>query len=346
MTCRTVFPFIVAALVGLTTGCAPALVAAPRLVAVWPAAGASLPIARHSFELTFNRDLNADSSFAAVWRDHDGAALPTDTVVKRDDGRRLRVKLLDAEPGDYRLSWHAVAAHGGAAVDGEQAFSLRDESPGAPRLVVSRATADTGDKVQIVGDGFGEDCVVRLSIGDDDQELSIAGTDQRGSFVAEAKVPASVAFGTQPVQAVDEWGATASAALQVRWGGWPPLLVFTTGRSGPGAGEVTFLLSARNRSDYLLERVRVILEDPPDGTLVVAEPAPRRLERAIAWDLPIVDRGVVGPFRATYRVSAPVTSHSRIEFRHRRPHGCSGDQCLPAFISETTSDSSLVYPAD
>jgi hypothetical protein len=44
-------------------------------------------------------------------------------------------------------------------------------------------------------------------------------------------------------------------------------------------------------------------------------------------------------------VTDPVVSHARIEFRHRRPYGC-GDDCPPAFVTETTSESTLVFPAD
>jgi hypothetical protein len=102
----------------------------------------------------------------------------------------------------------------------------------------------------------------------------------------------------------------------------------------------------RNRSDYLLERVRVTMADPDGGRFVAAEPATHRDEQAVVWDIPSVDRGVVGPFRATYRVSAAVAMHARVEFRHRRPHGCNGEECLPAFVSETSSESTLVYPAD
>jgi hypothetical protein len=159
-------------------------------------------------------------------------------------------------------------------------------------------------------------------------------------------VPAGVPFGLQPVSAVDAWGDSATAALQVRWGGWPPLVAFTVGQPGPGAGEITFTLSVRNRSDYLLERVRIVFEDPAGASFVAAQPAPLRGDAFLTWDLPSVDRGVVGPFRATYRVTGAVASHARIEFRHRRPAGCRGEDCLPAFISETTSDSAPVFAGE
>jgi hypothetical protein len=104
---------------------------------------------------------------------------------------------------------------------------------------------------------------------------------------------------------------------------------------------VTFAVSVRNRSDYLLEQVRVVLDDPAPGqsSFVGAEPNADRQPGAVTWTIPVLYRGVAGPFRATFGVSGAVASHARIEFRHRRPRGCTTDDCPPAFVSETTSDS-------
>jgi hypothetical protein len=175
--------------------------------------------------------------------------------------------------------------------------------------------------------------------------LSTIETDASGSFVAEERVPQTVPFGQQPVVATDMCGAATTAAVQVRWGGWPPLVGFDVGQSGPGPGEVTFRLSLRNRSDYVLERIHVVLIDPPESTFVVADPAARRQDQSLIWDIPTMDRGVLGPYRVTYRVTGSATSHAWIEFRHRRPHGCSGDDCLPAFVSESVAESTTVLPA-
>jgi methionine-rich copper-binding protein CopC len=333
-----------AAFVG--AGCAPVLAAPPHLVAVWPAPNATLPVALHAFELTFNRSLRREETWAEVWRDEDGVPMATETVIDAHNSRRLRVNILEPAAGQYRLRWHAVSARTSATSDGEQVFEMQEESISAPRLQVSRVSADSGDRIQISGNGFGQECPVRLTIGDDEQALTTVETNAEGAFVIDTKVPPSVPFGLQPVAAVDVWGDSATAPLQVRWGGWPPLVAFTVGQPGPRAGEVTFSLSVRNRSDYLLEKVRVIMSDPDGATFVAAEPQTARQERALAWEIPMVDRGVVGPFRATFKVSGAVATHARIEFRHRRPHGCNGDDCLPAFVSETMSDSTAVYPAD
>jgi methionine-rich copper-binding protein CopC len=336
---------VVAVVVGLvTTGCAPSLEAAPRLVASWPAAGATLPVAAHTFELTFNHALRAESTWAAMWREADGSPLASETIFETP--KRMRVRLQEPEVGQFRLHWHAVAARTGVAVDGEQDFSLQNESTVSPRLGLSRGTAESGDKLELRGSGFGPQSAVRLTIGDDELALATVDSDAHGAFDVEAQVPAGVPFGMQPVSAVDAWGDSATAALQVRWGGWPPLVAYTTGQPGPGAGEITFTLGVRNRSDYVLERVRIVLEDPPGASFVAAQPSGLRRAGALLWDVSSVDRGVVGPFRATYRVAGAVASHARIEFRHRGPLGCGGEDCLPAFISETTSDSAPVFPAD
>jgi methionine-rich copper-binding protein CopC len=347
----------VAALVGLVAaGCAPSLAAPPHLIAAWPLDEASLSIAAHTLDLTFNRPLRPETTWAEVWRDEDGSQLPTDTVVEPANPRRLMVRLQQPAGGHYRLHWHAVAARSGAAADGEQDFLLQDESEGAPHVAVSQPSANSGDRVEVKGNGFGKRSAVTLTIGDDAQALNTVQTDAHGAFGVDVRIPPGVPFGVQPVAAIDASGGLATAALQVRWGGWPPVVAYTAGQAGPGPGEVTFSISLRNRSDFLLERVRVVMDDPiSDATSFVAAgpgagPGPGqrsvRLERTVVWEIPMLDRGVVGPFRATYRVTGAVASHTRIEFRHRRPRGCTTDDCPPAFISETTSDSTPVSPAD
>lgn len=330
----------------LATGCAPVLTAPPHLVAAWPPAGVTLPVERTTFDLTFNHALSPELSWAAVWRDDDGLPIAADSAVDLTNPRRLSLMVKEPVAGDYRLHWHAVEARTAAAMDGEQTFSLQDESTAPPRVELSRAMAETGEKVDVSGTGFGHRCPVRLAIGDDEQALSTVETDARGSFVAEARVPENVPFGEQPVVATDMCGGAATAALQVRWGGWPPLVAFDVGQSGPGPGEVTFWVTLRNRSDYVLERVRLVLPDPRGATFVSADPPPKRQDQTITWGIPAMDRGVLGPFRVTYRVTGAVNSHAWIEFRHRRTHGCSGDDCLPAFVSEATSESTPVAAAD
>src|SRR5260370_25375578 len=188
--------------------------------------------------------------------------------------------------GDYRLRWHAVAARTAVAVDGQETLSLQDESTEPPRGALSRVAAETGEKVEVSGKGFGQRCAVRLTIGDDEQALSTVETDAKGSFAVEARVPENVPFGEQPVNATDMCGAAATAALQVRWGGWPPLVAFDVGQPGSAPGEVTFSVTLRNRSDYVLERARVVLPDPQEAGFVSADPVPKPQAKTITSEMP------------------------------------------------------------
>jgi methionine-rich copper-binding protein CopC len=346
---RKLAVLFVAPLLGVAaSACAPSLAAPPRLIAAWPLDDASLPIAPHTLDLTFNRPLLPASTWAEVWRDEDGSQMPTDTLMDAANPRHLAVHLQKPAAGHFRLHWHAVAARTAAAADGEQEFLLQDESAGAPHIAMSEPVANSGDRLEVKGNGFGKRSLITLTIGDDGQALNTVETDAHGSFGVDVRVPPGVPFGVQPVSATDGNGGAATTALQVRWGGWPPVIAYTTGQAGPGPGEVTFTVSLRNRSDFLLERVRVVLEDPgSDGTSFVdAEARSERQDNSVVWVIPMLDRGVAGPFRATYRVTSAVAGHTRIEFRHRRPRGCTTDDCPPAFISATSSDSSPVSPAN
>src|SRR5207248_1536247 len=204
---------MVAGLMGWVAGCAPVLVAPPQLVAVWPAPGARLPVSQTSFELTFNRALHPERTWATVSRDEDGSPISVDSTVQPSNPRRLSVFLKEPARGQYRLHWHAVAVRTAAAVDGEQTFSLQDESVAPPRIEVSPLAAETGEKLQVTGKGFDKHCAVRLTIGDDEQALSTVETDASGSFEVEARVPQTVPFGQQPISATDGCGAATTAAV-------------------------------------------------------------------------------------------------------------------------------------
>ena len=327
-------------------GCAPALGVAPRLVASWPVPGASMPVARHALELTFNRSLDASSSKAAVV-DAEGASVAANMVVDPNDARRMTVRLLDAKPGNFDLRWHAAAADSRLASDGDHAFSLEREVSSPPRIDVSPSTAESGDRLELVGKGFARDVDVALTIGDDDQPLATAHTDGSGHFNLEARVPARVPYGLQRVSAmVDAGSRVALASVQVQWGGWPPLVGSNVGQPGPDLGEVTFTINVANRSDYVLEQVRVVVSDPDGAQVVRADEGARQEGSALEWDLPVLDRGPAPPLHVTYRADHPVVSHAWIEFRHRRQRGCWQGDCLPAFISNSSADSVPVAAAD
>ena len=336
-----------AALVAVVAAsCAPTLSARPRLVAAWPRSGATLSVARQTVDLTFNRPLDAGLTSATVERAEDGTTLSSSTNVDPADARHLQVKLLEPAAGSYVLHWHAVGLRSADAADGEHAFILQKDAPAPPRLNVSPASADKGEPLNLAGKGFAKESSVRLAIGDDEQDLVTTQTDAGGTFKIEAKLPDSVPLGTQPVTAVDGEGRAATTVVQVHWGGWPPAVATDVGEPGPEPGEVTFTLSVRNRSDYMLEHVQLVIQDPPGATLVSADPSPTLQVGALAWQIPVMDRGVSSPFHATYRTAEAVVSHAWLEFRHRHSSACGRDDCMPAFISESTSESLLVAPAE
>ena len=223
-----------AVLVMLGVGCAPQLSAPPRLIAAWPGRGARLPLAAQTFELAFNRPLSEAGSWAEISREEDGGGIAIENVVDRRDPRRMRIRLMNPEVGEFRLHWHAVGRRSTQAVEGEQEFALYNEAAEVPRLEVSRQAANVGDKVHLTGSGFAQGRTVRLTIGDDEQPLLTTDADPRGNFDVEARVPPTVAYGMQPVAAADRTGNVATAAVPVHWGGWPPLVAFAVGQAGPG----------------------------------------------------------------------------------------------------------------
>ena len=151
-------------------------------------------------------------------------------------------------------------------------------------------------------------------------------------------------YGVQPITATDAEGRTATGSVVLKYGGWPPVVAIDTGQTGPLPGEVTFSVSVRNVSDYVLEHVAVTMADPDAAEFVAGDGPYERSGTEVVWLIPEMDRGQRGPFRATYRLHGPVVSHSWVEFRHRRERGCWASDCIPAFISVSVADSAPVAP--
>lgn len=331
-------------LIVFVAGCAPSLAAPPHLIASWPLADASLSVSPHTFELTFNRDLDATQTTASV-SSEDGSSVDSNAALDPNDAHRLRVRTLAAVAGNFDLRWHAVDAASHLASDGDQTFTLRKESPSPPRIDISPAAADNDERLEVVGKGFTAQSPLRLMMGDNSVSLATTQTDAHGKFNVEVRAPGSVTYGVQPIMAVDGDGRTAVGTVMLRYGGWPPVVGTNVGQAGPNAGEVTFSLTIRNLSDYVLEHVTVSMVDPEGSSLVDADPRSQREANTLVWVISEMDRGVVGPFRATYRASGALMSHASMEFRHRRERGCTGDDCVPAFISTSVADSTPIAPA-
>lgn len=324
-------------------GCAPALTTPPRLIASWPESGAQLSVARHILELTFNRALDPTATWVSVWGD-DGSTLTTTVEVDSKEARRLKVHLEQPSAGSYDLHWHAVDAESQLASDGDQPFTLQNESPAPPRIDVSPANVGNRERLELVGKGFAASSPLVLTMGDNGVPLATTTTDDHGKFNVEARPPDSVPFGVQPITATDADGRTATSSVLLKYGGWPPVVATDVGQAGPLANEVTFAVSVRNVSDYVLEHVSVTLADPDGAEFIGGDGQFERTGANIVWVLPDLDRGLRGPFRATYRVHAPVVSHSWVEFRHRKERGCAGSECIPAFISVSVADSAPIGP--
>jgi methionine-rich copper-binding protein CopC len=332
--------------VACSAACAPSFAAPPHLIAAWPQHDAAVASGPASLELTFNRTLAADLTNVRVVRVDDGWEPHTSPRVEPDAAEHLNVAL-DAglPPGTYQVHWHAVAARGGGMSDDEYSFVVTGESAGpVPHLSVTPSATNAGDVIEVDGQGFGSNLDTDLRIGDDNVKLGTARTDKHGDFSIDLRAPAGVVAGVQPVQAQDEQGHRASAAVRVRWGGWPPLMAWTTGQPGPSPGEVGFHLVLRNRSDYVLEGLRVDLPVPDGAEFVSADHGGQESGRVVTWSIAWLDRGTVGPLEVIFHTTRPLAVHATFQFRHRRPHDCSGDECQSAFVSQTVSDSTPVAP--
>lgn len=326
----------------LGVACAPTLVARPRLVAAWPAPGEVLGRRPRQLELTFNRALAPTSSSVHLAATA-GAQVPA--VATAFDGGRVELQLdQPLAPGEYTVQWHAEGTRASAAADGEYAFFVSGERGPSPQVSVSQAETDAGQVIEVRGQGWAPGQDVQFKIGDDEVPFGGVQADRHGNFSADARVPRETPFGVQPVTAVDGQARRALAAVRVVWGGWPPLAAWTSGTPGPRPGEVTFSISLQNRSDYLLEGVRVDVPDPPGARVIGVDGGGQHVDGHLRWEIGVLDRGTAGPLRAVYATQGPIATHATIDFRHRRPHDCSGNECPSAFVSQTTSDAVPVAP--
>lgn len=329
----------------VVAGCAPSLQVAPRLIASWPTADAPLSVAKQTFELSFNRSLDADASWAEVVAADDSVTAST-VAVSANDPRHLSVRVQEPSEGSFDLHWHVVALDSHLASDGHMPFAMQRGTPAPPRIDVSPPLAESGDRLELVGKGFPKNASVPLTIGDDDQPLVNAEADGSGRFNLEARVPKAVPYGLQRISSIEDGHRTAQATVEVQWGGWPPVVASNVGMSGPDAGEVTFTIEVSNRSDYVLEHVRVAVQDPGDAEIVSADAGAQHQGSTLAWEIPVLDRGPASPLHVTYRTDHTLASHVLLEFRHRRQRGCEPDigTCLPAFISDSRADSAPTAP--
>lgn len=328
----------------VSSACAPSLPSHVHLVSSSPAADGVFGTSPTRLEIRFAEAVAPGQSSAEVL-DEAGASVSGTSAVDAADPRAL---VADIEPGlapgRYTVRWRGAVAGEQQALDGGFTFAVEAGAPPHPRLLLSRDQADANEEITVAGTGFTPLAPIALGIADDDEAWATASGDAHGAFSVRVTIPNDVPFGQQPVFARDATGARASTDLDVRWGGWPPLRVFTSGQPGPQPNQVTFTVTGRNRSDYVLEGIRVFLQIPPGATPLSASAGGRREGDDLVWDSASVDRTFIEPRTMTVRVQGPVQSRARLEFRHRRPRGCVGSACLPSFVDETVSQSSVIRP--
>ena len=314
-----------------------------------PAPGAIIGALPDRLELHFAQALAADFSSAEVI-DERGQLVLGDTQVLKNDTRMIEVRLADtadAPGGVYTVHWQSVSASSHDQTSDDFTFTVQPGAPTQPQVMVSPRQSDAQRLVNIAGSGFSPSANLTLTIGDDEQAFGDgkARTNANGAFNVTLRVPGDVPFGMQPVWVRDQAGVKAAAQLEVRWGGWPPLRVYTMAEPGPDSGEVKFTVVGRNRSDYVLEDVRVHLQIPAGTSVVSADDGAHEEGDGLVWDEGTVDRTSFTPRSAVLRADGPVVGHAQVEFRHRRPRGCVGDECLPSFVDQTNSESGSVTPA-
>lgn len=332
-------------LVLIAAACAPNIPAPANLVLADPAPDAVIGALPETLQLNFSDPLLAGASSATVI-DPTGQVVPAAVDVAPDDPTALVVRITQpGGAGRFTVQWTTVSASARSPADGEFSFTVEPGAPQQPRLSVLPAATDVDQPLVVSGTGFDPQAAITLTVGDNSEPMGTAQSDASGAFDQTVTVPHDVPFGQQPVWARDDSGAKAGAEVGVRWGGWPPLIIYTQAAPGPDHGQVTLTVVGINRSDYVLDGVRIHLELPPGAALVTATAGAEVQDGELIWDQGILGRTSLVPRSAVLSVGGPVVGRSSIDFRHRRAPGCIGDQCLPAFVDQTNSESGQVVPA-
>jgi methionine-rich copper-binding protein CopC len=329
----------------VATACAPRIPAPARLVYADPAPDAVIGAVPDTLRLDFSEDLALGESSASVL-DPTGQLLAATTELEPGDPRVLHVQLSHhGGTGQFTVSWQTLSAQTRTPTSGTFTFTVEPGAPAQPRITAAPAVVDVQQQLTVDGSGFHSGAPVILTVGDDEEPLGTAQADASGQFSLMVAVPSDVPFGDQPISAADDRGTKAATDVQVKWGGWPPLRVYTLAVPGPRPGQVTLTVVGRNRSDYVLDGVEVRLEVPSGAAVVSASDGAQVQDGTVTWNQGLLDRTSLIPRQAVLAVGRAVVGRAWINFRHRRASGCIGDQCLPAFVDETYSESGPVTPA-
>ena len=302
---RRLLHLIWVAALAAVVGCAPRALIRAHPIQIEPPPGAVLGATPNRAEIAFTAPVLGDRSSLVVVA-ADGSVVSEPSRVEAADPRRLVAPLRDLPGGAYELIWRSVEASTRAELDGQEHFWIEPNAPSRPSIELSSAELDANQPLSIVGTGFSPSTRVVVTIGDDGQDLAVTSSRDDGGFVvASVPVPPDLPLGQQLVLARDNNGAAASALLRVHWGGWPPLRLSLVSRAGPRPGLVTVAIGGRNRSDYVLRDVRIILPLPAGSSLVSATSGGREDNGAVVWDtVSSLERGPLEPRSATLRIDA------------------------------------------
>jgi methionine-rich copper-binding protein CopC len=286
-------------------GCAPRSPLRAHPILIQPPPDAVLGAPPHAAEIAFTAPLAGNRSSLVVM-DADGNVVSERSQVDPADPRRLVAPLRSAlRSGAYELIWRSVEASTSAELEGQEHFRIEPSAPERPAIAFSSAEVDAGDKLSISGSGFSPSTRVVLTIGDDADQLAVTSSREDGSFVVAAlPVPPDLPLGEQAITARDNNGATAARLLRVHWGGWPPLRLTVAARPGPSAGQVTVDVGARNRSDYTLRDVRLVLRLAPGTSVAATSQGGREEAGSVVWDVSgTLERGPLDAHWAILSVS-------------------------------------------
>jgi methionine-rich copper-binding protein CopC len=281
-----------------------------RLVESTPRADATLATPPPRLQLVFGGEVDEDQSHVEVYGPTGQRADRRDQQV---DGDRMSISLLDLGPGVYGVSWRSALADAGPKMGGRYAFSIQPQLPvGVPQIAVHPPIADNGQPVAVAGSGFAPGGDVVVSVGDGSDLLGVARADGAGRISLEARLPGSLPYGRQVLQATDATDHFATAAVQVPTGGVPVAVVRMLGETDEGNSQnVTYTVRIENRSGYQLSNVRVGIQLPP-GTRALLDDAgqpdgsddPKVSNGEVTWNAhSVAAHAVLGPF--TFSVGAP-----------------------------------------
>ncbi len=320
--------------------------ASARYVSSTPEAGGFVTSAPTNVRITFDEEVKTPGSNISVVAL--GGAEVNGGLVAVDNGdhKTLVVPLKSGlANGLYTVNWVSLSNKDGSTQKDAFNFGLR-AGAAPPVMHLDQESIDMGQKLGITGSGYKPNGSVVVSAGADDEFVDAGKADASGTFHGSVVLPADLPLGMQTVTVADGDGAKATADLQVKWGGWPPLKV--TVAADTAKDDVTFTVNLFNRSEYhlLVNAARLRL---PEGTSYKEADNYGRLNSAgeVTWDtIDLPPHGSFGPFTVVVDTTklkdgSDVTGWVWAQFSHREEKADDGT-VLPPFVSSAVSKPATV----